>query len=123
MHITATIVLLTLLPATACAGDTNTFSMGSTLLQTAWALLVVVGLILALYGLARKRLLFTRVTGGVIQVVEMRALNPRSSLALVEVRGQEFLVGVGASGIHLIAELSPEKKPTPEFESLLKEVQ
>lgn len=118
-----TLFLLLLLPTTACAGDTNTFSMGSTLLQTAWALLVVVGLILALYGLARKRLLFTRVTGGVIQVVEMRALNPRSSLALVEVRGQEFLLGVGASGIHLIAELSPGEKTPPEFESLLKEAQ
>jgi flagellar protein FliO/FliZ len=123
MHMISIVSLLLVLPATACAGDTNTFSMGSALLQTAWALLVVIGLILALYGLARKRLLFTRVTGGVIQVVEMRALNPRSSVALVEVRGQEFLVGVGASGIHLIAELAPEKKPAPEFESLLKEAQ
>lgn len=123
MYLIPILFLLLLLPATTCAGDTNTFSLGSTLLQTTWALLVVIGLILALYGLARKRLLFTRVTGGVIQVVEMRALNPRSSLALVKVRGQEFLVGVGTSGIHLIAELSPEKKPSPEFESLLKEAQ
>ncbi|MBM9537422.1 flagellar biosynthetic protein FliO [Desulfobulbus alkaliphilus] len=115
--------LLLLLPATACADDKNTFSMGSALLQTAWALLVVVGLILAIYGLARKRLLFTKATGGVIRIVEIRALNPRSSLALVEVRGREFLLGVGTSNIHLIAELSPEKEPLPEFETLLKEAQ
>lgn len=123
MHLIPTIFLLLVLPATACATDTNSFSMGSALLQTTWALLVVMGLILALYGLARKRLLFTRATGGVIQVVEMRALNPRSSLVLVEVRGQEFLLGVGASGIHLIAPLSPEKEQPADFESLLKEAQ
>jgi flagellar protein FliO/FliZ len=124
MQVMPTAIFLFFLPSTSFASDPAPFSMGSALLQTAWALLVVIGLILALYGLARKRLqLFGRATGGVIRVVEMRSLNPRSTLALVEVRGQEFLLGIGASGIHLIAELSPEQEKSTDFESLLKETQ
>ena len=110
--------LATLCPATAWAAETT--SMTSALLRTLWALLVVTGLILALYGLAKRRLRFGPTGGSAIKIIEMRALQPKASVALVEVRGREYLLGVSGQSVHLLADLSADAgKTVPDFSSLL----
>lgn len=97
--------------------------MTNAALQTLWALLVVVGLILALYALARKRFALGSLGGGNIKVIEMRPLLPKTSLALVEVRGREYLLGISAGTIHLLADLSaqPPQSPPTSFSQLLRD--
>lgn len=95
---------LVFLPAMAWAAEPPT--IGSALLRTAWALLVVTGLILALYGLSKKKRLLGKHGTKAITIVELRPLQPKSTLALVEVRGREYLLGVSANSIQLIADLS-----------------
>lgn len=111
--------LITLTPATALAAEPP--SMGAALLQASWALLVVAGLILAIYGLARKRLMLGKAGGSAIKVIELRPLMPKSTLALVEVRGKEYLLGISAGGIHLLADCSNETEAKPDFQTLLAE--
>jgi len=111
-------LLPVLFPATAWAAEPS--DMTSALLRTLWALLVVVGLILALYGLSKKRLLPGKTGGSAIRIVELRPLQPRSTLALVEVRGREYLLGVSTGSIQLLADLSAEPgKQPPDFPTLL----
>jgi len=98
------VLLLILCPAPAWAAEPP--DMTSALLRTGWALLVVVGLILALYGLSKKRLLPRVGSDNVIKLVEMRPVQPKASLALVEVRGREYLLGISADSIRLLADLS-----------------
>ena len=115
------LVAITLLaPAPVLAADS--LPMGRMLLQTGWALLVVVGLILAIYGIARRRLVPGRSSGNLIRVVEMRPLTPRATLALVAVRDREYLLAVGQSGATLIAQVRGEADPgPPDFQAVLAE--
>ena len=120
MRSLALIVILVCLAIDASAADQPT--MGSALMRTTWALLVVVGLILALYGLARKRLNLGKNSNSAIKIVEVRPLMTKSTLALVEVRGRELLIGVSASGIHCLADLGTQEKTAPspsDFATLL----
>jgi flagellar protein FliO/FliZ len=90
---------------TAWAGEP--LSMGSAILQTTWALLVVVGLILIIYGIARKRLGFSRLQGSAIRVLEVRSVMPKTAVALVAVRDRELVLGIGGNGqITLLADLA-----------------
>ena len=116
------LLFLTFFPAMAWAAEPPT--MTSALLRTAWALLIVVGLILALYGLSKKRLFLGKMSGNAIKIIEMRPLQPKSTLALVEVRGREYLLGVSAGSIQLLADLSEEPdQQQPDFPTLLAEQQ
>lgn len=97
--------------------------MANAALQTLWALLIVVGLILALYALACKRFALGGLGSGNIKVIEMRPLLPKATLALVEVRGREYLLGISGGNIQLLADLQatpPETQPTS-FSQLLRE--
>ena len=119
---TLLLLALTLLPTMAWAADSPTTT--ETLLRTAWALLVVIGLILALYGLSKKRFFLNKPGGKVITIIELRPLQPKSTLALVEVRGREYLLGVGANSITLLADLSEEPAlpaKSADFSTLLAE--
>ncbi|OQX20580.1 MAG: hypothetical protein BWK76_00765 [Desulfobulbaceae bacterium A2] len=79
--------------------------------QMAWALTLVVGIILLLYALARRRFTSLR-QGGAIKILEIRYLMPRKAVALVEVRGQQFLLGLGGDRVDLISALpGPDKQP------------
>lgn len=116
------LLALTLLPTLAWAAESPT--MTETLLRTAWALLVVIGLILALYGLSKKRFFLNKPGSKVINVIELRPLQPKSTLALVEVRGREYLLGISANSINLLADLSDKPAPptkTTDFSTLLAE--
>nr|WP_320009527.1 flagellar biosynthetic protein FliO [uncultured Desulfobulbus sp.] len=114
--------ILSLFPTTALAAETG--SMTTAALQTLWALCVVIGLILAFYALARKRFGLGKLGGTNIRVIEMRPLQPKATLALVEVRGREFLLGINAGNIQLLKEFDPASTDEPQdFSVLLAEKQ
>lgn len=116
------LLILTILPSMAWAAESPT--MTETLLRTAWALLVVIGLILVLYGLSKKRFFLNKPGGKVINIIELRPLQPKSTLALVEVRGREYLLGISANSITLLADLSDKPAPpmkATDFSTLLAE--
>ena len=101
------ILILTLPQPVAAAELIETGAM----LRMTWGLLVVLGVMLILYALVRKRFsLFQSPTGSAINIVELRHLMPKKSLCLVEVKGQHFLLGLSADRVSLIAELSGERK-------------
>lgn len=113
------VITLICLPTRAFAAVED-FSMMADGLRVLWALLVVLGVILIIYGFARKRIpFFPGNTKGDIKVLEMRHLMPKKALYLVEVKGQEYLLGVGPETINLIATLDTSQKQT--FDSHLKE--
>lgn len=43
-----------------------------------------------------------------IQLLERRALHAKSSLYLIEVEGERFLIGDSHAGLHLISKLTPK---------------
>jgi len=97
--------------------------MTTAALQTLWALLIVVGLIFVLYALARKRLTLGKLGGNSIRVIEMRPLVPKATLALVEVRGREYLLAINAGNIALLADLNAGKNAqNSDFSSILTEI-
>ena len=82
-------------------------------LRMFWGLLVVSGILLIIYGLMRKRLSFAQSNSkSKIQIKEIRHIMPKKSLCLVEVGGQEFLLGLGAENITLLANLDTNKQPS-----------
>ncbi len=83
-------------------------TMGSAFLQTLWALLVVIGIILVLYALTRKRFGIGKRGTGKITLVELRHIMPKTTLALVEVEGKRLLLGIGSGRISLLADLADE---------------
>lgn len=88
--------------------DPSLFSAG---LRMLWGLLVVLGIILIIYGLMRKRLSFIQSNKkSRIQIIEIRHLMPKKSLCLVEVGGQEFLLGVGSENITLLSTIKKNAK-------------
>jgi flagellar protein FliO/FliZ len=97
---------------TAYAGTEPPFSLSSTL-RLFWGLLIVLGILLVVYALVKKKLSFLNAGGGkgAITIVEMRHLMPRKSLCLIKVHEQEYLIGLGHYQINLIATLPPS--PTP----------
>ncbi len=106
----------------------TSMDMGSALLQTTWALLIVIGIILVLYALTRKRFGIGRHSAGKINLVELRHILPKITLALVEVEGKRLLLGIGSGRISLLTDLANEtttnaKKNTPgqNFAALLHE--
>ena len=76
------------------------------MLKVFGGLALVLGLVLLLYGLSRKGFRFLPgPRAGTIQVVEMRGLGPKKSVCLVKVRDEEFLLGVGPSGVNLLSRI------------------
>lgn len=111
---------LLLVPTVAQAAEMD--SMGSMLGKTIWALLVVVGLILILYGLIRKKMGYGNTGSNTIKVIEIRPIMPKNTVALIEVQGKELLIGISSNGMHLLADLSLPAKDRP-FQEVLREKQ
>ncbi len=106
----AILVLFTPQPATAA---TTIMSDTAAYFRLTWGLLVVLGIILILYALVRKRFsLLHSSEKSAIKVVEMRHLMPKKSLCLVEVKGREYLIGISADNISLIADLAVSAEPS-----------
>ncbi len=111
----------------ALAATAPPITMGSAFLQTIWALLVVIGIILVLYALTRKRFGIGKRGTGKIDLVELRHIMPKTTLALVEVEGKRLLLGIGSGRISLLADLADEKTDrntstgSPDFAAMLHE--
>ncbi len=120
---------LTTVASPALAATAPPVSMGSALLQTLWALLIVIGIILVLYALTRKRFGIGKRGTGTINLVELRHIMPKTTLALVEVEGKRLLLGIGSGRISLLADLADKKTnrdtsmDNPDFAALLHEQQ
>lgn len=91
-----------------CAEVKNDF-MGS-YFRVVWGLLVVLGIILILYGILRKRLsLFHTPASQSIKIIEMKPLMAKKALCLVEVKGEEYLLGITNEQITHIATIGSKK--------------
>ena len=89
-------------------------------LRMTWGLLVVLAVLLIIYVIVKKR--FAPMQGrakGRINVIETRHLMPKKSLFLVEVRGQEFLLGAGSDSIELTPRIDPGDRSRRSFEQIL----
>ncbi|MFT5698024.1 MAG: flagellar protein FliO/FliZ [Desulforhopalus sp.] len=81
--------------------------------RVVWGLLIVLGVILLLYGLLKKRFsLFSSLPDKEIKVVEIKPLMGKKAICLVEVRGTEYLLGISESQISTIATLPPRCNPS-----------
>jgi flagellar protein FliO/FliZ len=105
-------------PSLALAGESGGDGLLPAALKMMTALVVVLGIILLLYALSRKKPgLFSPAKAGVIKVLETRYLGPKRALCLVEVRGEEFLLGMGQDRVELISRI--DRKNAPSFEETL----
>jgi flagellar protein FliO/FliZ len=73
-----------------------------------WGLLIVLGILLLLYALLKKRFSLLGNDGRRdIQIVEIRPLMGKKALCLVTVKGQELLLGLSGDRITHLATLNP----------------
>lgn len=74
-------------------------------LRVLWGLLIVLGIIFAVYTLARKKLSFLpgNTDSANIKIIETKHLMPKKSLHLIQVRDREYLIGVTDQNITLLS--------------------
>ncbi|MGX9459964.1 flagellar biosynthetic protein FliO [Shewanella sp. A14] len=100
--------------------QTNEVSNVATLANMVGGLIVVLALIFLLAYIV-KRLKLVPSHGGVIKTVAVTAIGQREKVVLVEVDGQQYLLGVTSQQINLIDKLAnPVDVPTSSFASRLK---
>lgn len=91
-------------------GDTSLISAGFRML---WGLLIVLGIILVIYGIMRKKFSFIQANSkSEIKIIEIRHLMQKKSICLVEVQGQRFLLGLGQENITLLSAITDNEKTT-----------
>ncbi|HHD63735.1 MAG TPA: flagellar biosynthetic protein FliO [Desulfobulbaceae bacterium] len=111
-----------MLPSPVRAAES--LDMGSALMQMLWALLIVIGIILTIFALVKKRFSIGRTGTENINVLEIRHIMPKTSLALVEVHGKFMLLGIGAGRISLLADCPQQAgSEKPNFDTLLADKQ
>jgi len=114
-------LLLSPLPALAAADEAP--GLFASWLKLLGGLAVVLGLLYLFYALSRKGMSFLPgVRPGAIKIVEVRSLGPKRGVCLVEVRGQELLLGFGAEQVNFLANLGPAR-PEESFASKLEAAQ
>ncbi|MBC9250438.1 flagellar biosynthetic protein FliO [Pseudomonas alcaligenes] len=102
--------------------------IGGQLVQLLLGLLLVVGLIFALAWVLRRVQQIGPRGGQVIKLVASQALGPRDRLLLVQVGGEQILLGISAGRIaplHVLKEpvpLNDGEPATPEFAQRLMEL-
>ena len=105
-----TLGMVTFSPENIYGADAELDVMGS-YFRVVWGLLVVLGVILILYGILKKRFsLFNTPASQSINVIEMKPLMSKKALCLVEVKGEEYLLGISGDRITHIATIGTEKK-------------
>ncbi len=96
-------------PLYAVAAE-NSLSTTELYYRAIWGLLVVTGSILIIYGLVRKRFSILTTSGDKhIQITEIKPLMGKKALCLVEVKGQEFLIGLTGDSITHLATLNSDQ--------------
>lgn len=84
--------------------------LGSSLKMLA-GLAVIAGILLLFYAASRKGLsVLPQRKGGLIKVMETRPLGGRKFLCIVQVRGEEMLLGLSNDRIEYLSKLSPGEK-------------
>ncbi len=108
MRLLLTLLIFNISTTQALAGTDSLISLSASL-RIFWGLLIVIGVLLVVYALAKKKLSFLNAGAGkgAITIIETRHLMPRKSLCLIKVRDQEFLLGLGNEQINLIAVINP----------------
>jgi len=93
-------------------------SLLSNWLRMLWGLLIVLGILLVIYGLIRKKFSFSQSNAkSRIKIKEIRHLMPKKSLCLIEIGEQEYLLGLSADSITLLSAI--EKGNTGDFNATL----
>jgi flagellar protein FliO/FliZ len=111
LRLAAYLIVFSLFPVENALCATEPDGAFSAPLRLIWGLLIVLGILFIIYGLMKKKMSFLNVSEkGIIKIVEVRHLPPKKSLYLVEVRGQEFLLGAGQDRIELIAAVNRDPK-------------
>ncbi len=99
--------------------ETTDPTLLSVALRMVWGLLIVLGILLVIYALMRKRLSFLKNNqNSEIKIKEIRHIMLKKSLCLVEVGGQEFLLGIGTENITLLSALT-KSSPQDSFQETL----
>ncbi|MFV0455675.1 MAG: flagellar biosynthetic protein FliO [Pseudomonas sp.] len=130
MRILAALAMLPTLPVMAAEATASMSSagMGVQLSKLLLGLLLVIGLIFLLAWLLRRVQQFHPRGAQVIKIVSTQALGPRERLVLVQVGGEQILLGLSAGRItplHVLEEPVhlPDAEPaTPEFAQRLMEL-
>lgn len=118
VKILAATAAIGLWPWPAWAAEADAFGLLDSSLRMIWGLLVVLGILLLLYGLLKKRFSLLASSGQQqIRVIELKPLMGKKALCLVEVRGREYLLGISSDRIDPIACLS--ETPGPSFADTL----
>lgn len=109
---TRMLFILVFFPATLFAAtDAGTGGIFISSLKIFGTLAIIIGIIFLLYYLSKKGInLLPTPRAGIIKVVEIKHLMPKKSLCLVEVRGQEMLLGIGLDRIELLSYISADGK-------------
>ncbi len=103
--------------------ETTDPSLLSVALRMVWGLLIVLGILLVIYAFMRKRLSFLKNNqNSEIKIKEIRHIVPKKSLCLVEVGGQEFLLGIGTENITLLSAIT-KTPPQDSFQKTLASVE
>jgi flagellar protein FliO/FliZ len=105
-------------PAAAQAASSQIVEMES-YFKVIWGLLVVLGIILALYGLLRKRFsLLANSPERNIKILEIKPLMGKKALYLITIKGNEYLLGISGDRINHLATLP--NKMDQSFEATLR---
>lgn len=89
--------------------ETTDPSLLSAGIRMIWGLLVVLGIILILYRILRKK--FSLGHGNAdakIKIIEIRHIMPKKTICLVAVGDQQFLLGLGTDTINLLSPISTQ---------------
>lgn len=85
-----------------------------------WGLCIVLGIMLVMYGLVRKRFnVLGGASGDRIKILEIKPVMPKKSLCLVSVKGREYLIGIAGESITLLADTGPDKNTS--FQDILEQ--
>ncbi|WP_312938344.1 flagellar biosynthetic protein FliO [Stutzerimonas nitrititolerans] len=130
MRILAALAMLPMLPVMAAetTASMSSAGMGAQLSKLLLGLLLVIGLIFLLAWLLRRVHQLHPRGAQVIKIVSTQALGPRERLVLVQVGGEQILLGLSAGRItplHVLEEPVhlPDAEPaTPEFAQRLMEL-
>ena len=103
------ITFILALPMLSYADETQ-FGEIDSYFKVVWGMLIVLGIMLLLYALLKNRLsVFHSKSSQSIKVLEIKPIMPKKSLCLVEVKGEEYLLGISADRISHIATLPKDK--------------